>query len=185
MTHRIHRFILPATLGLLAAFALGACGTTGASAPASLRTDASPGEALGAFPGVDGFAYRLETGAVPGFLAGVQETLGDQVDLQIGQAAIATRGEAEVSLIAFSFPGADDSQAVDFFARILDDMEDGFQAGAQRGLGGDGYVMNANGLTTILAPMGRTTTRELIFLFALGPEGMTEELATAILDADR
>lgn len=182
MTTRTNRFLLPAMLGIVAVSILTACGASVPSTAASVRAAASPGEALGAFPGVEGFAYRLENGAIPGFLAGVQETLGDQVDLQIGQAAIATRGEEEVSLIAFSFPGTDDTQAVDFFARVLDDMEDGFQAGAQRGLGGDGYVMTANGLTTTLAPMGRTTDGALIFLFALGPAGTTEELATGILD---
>ena len=161
-------------LGIVAISVLTACGATAPSAPASVRAVASPGEGLGAFPGVDGFAYRLEAGAVPGFLAGVQDTLGDQVDIQIGQAAIATRGDEEVSLIAFSFPGTDDAQAVDFFAHVLDDMEDGFQAGAQRGLGGDGYVMTNDGLATILAPMGRTTEQQLIFLFAFGPAGTTE-----------
>ena len=164
----------------VAAIVLAACGSTAPSGAASVEAVASPGEALGAFPGVEGFSYRLETD-VGGFLLGVQDTLGDQVDVEIGQAAIAARGEEQVSLIAFGFPGASDTQAVDFFARVLDDMEDGFQAASQRGLGGDAFLMRAEGQTVVLAPWGRT--EHLIFLFALGPEGTTEELAGAILDA--
>ena len=167
-------------LGVTAIAWLAACGSTAPSGAASLDAAASPGEALGAFPGVEGFSYRLETD-VGGFLLGVQDTLGDQVDVEIGQAVVATRGEEQVSLIAFGFPGTSDTQAVDFFARVLDDMEDGFQAASQRGLGGDAYLLKANGRTVVLAPWGRT--EHLIFLFALGPEGTTEELTGAILGA--
>ena len=167
-------------LGVAAIAVLGACGSTSPSGAASVEAVASPGEALGAFPGVEGFSYRLETD-VGGFLLGVQDTLGDQVDVEIGQAVVATRGEEQVSLIAFGFPGTSDTQAVDFFARVLDDMEDGFQAASQRGLGGDAYLMRIEGQTLVLAPWGRT--EHLIFLFALGPEGTTEELAAALLDA--
>jgi hypothetical protein len=166
-------------LGIAATALLAACGST-TPGSAAVEAVASPGEALGAFPGVEGFSYRLQTD-VGGFLLGVQDTLGDQVDVEIGQAAVATRGEDEVSLVAFGFPGTTDTQAVDFFARVLDDMEDGFQAASQRGLGGDAYLMRANGQTVVLAPWGRT--EHLIFLFALGPEGTTEELAAALLDA--
>ena len=164
----------------VAAIVLTACGSTAPSGAASVKAVASPGEALGAFPGVEGYAYRLEPD-VGGFLLAVQDTLGDQVDVEIGQAAVATRGEDQVSLIAFGFPGTSDTQAVDFFAHVLDDMEDGFQAASQRGLGGDAFLMRANGQTVVLAPWGRT--EHLIFLFARGPEGTTEELAAAILDA--
>jgi hypothetical protein len=180
MRRRAVRFNLSAMLGTAAIALLAACGSTAPSSDASVEPVASPGEALGAFPGVEGFAYRLQTD-VGGFLLGVQDTLGDQVDVEIGQAAVATRGEDEVSLVAFGFPGTSDTQAVDFFARVLDDMEDGFQAPSQRGLGGDAYLMRANGQTVVLAPWGRT--EHLIFLFALGPERTTEELAAAILDA--
>ena len=179
MRRRAVRFDLPAMLAI-AAIVLAACGSTAPSNAASVEAVASPGEALGAFPGVEGFAYRLETD-VGGFLLGVQDTLGDQVDVEIGQAAVATRGDKQVSLIAFGFPGTSDTQAVDFFARVLDDMEDGFQAASQRGLDGDAFLMRAEGRTVVLAPWGRT--EHLIFLFALGPEGTTEELAAAILDA--
>lgn len=176
---------LPATLGIVAVAILAGCASANVpSAAPPVGAKASAGEALGAFPGVDGFAYRLETGTVPGFVQGVRETLGDQVEVEIGQAAIGTRGAEEVSLIAFSFPGTDDTQGIDFFARVLDGMEDGFGAGSQRGLGGDAYLMSANGRTTVLAPWGRTADGRLIFLFALGPTGTTEELVTGILDAD-
>jgi hypothetical protein len=183
MTRRTTGFRLPATLGIVAISVLAACGATTPSNLPSIPPAASPGQPFGAFPGVEGFAYRLETGHVPGFLAGVQETLGDQVEIEIGQAAAATSGDQEVALIAFSFPGTDDAQAVDFFARVLDDMEDGFQAGAQRGLGGEAYVMTANGQTAVLTPWARTG-QNLIFLFVVGPEGVTEELATGIVEAE-
>ncbi|HEX7171646.1 MAG TPA: hypothetical protein VF365_03440 [Candidatus Limnocylindria bacterium] len=184
MTRRTARFSLPATLGVVALIVLAACGstTTPSTAP-SVEPQASPGQPLGAFPGVAGFAYRLETGTVPGFVQGVRETLGEQVEVEIGQAAIATRDNEEVSVIAFGFPGTDDTRAIDFFARVLDDMEDGFGAGSQRGLGGDAYLMTANGRTTALAPWGRAADGHLIFLFAFGPTGTTEELVTGILDA--
>lgn len=185
MTRRATQFSLPATLGVVALTVLAACGSTNLpSVTPSIVANASPGEALGAFPGVDGFAYRLETGTVPGFVQGVRETLGDQVEVEIGQAAIASRDDEEVSVIAFGFPGTNDTQGIDFFARVLDDMEDGFGAGSQRGLGGDAYLMTANGRTTVLAPWGRAADGHLIFLFAFGPAGTTEELVTGILDAE-
>lgn len=180
MRGRAVRLSLPAMLGSAAIALLAACGSTAPSGAASLEAAASPGEALGAFPGVEGFSYRLQPD-VGGFLLGVQDTLGDQVDVEVGQAVVAIRGEDQVSLIAFGFPGTNDTQAVDFFARVLDDMEDGFQAASQRGLGGDAYLLKASGRTVVLAPWGRTD--HLIFLFALGPEGTTEELAAALLDA--
>lgn len=185
MTQRATRLSLPATLGVVALTILAACSsTTAPSVAPSVEPNAPPGEALGAFPGVEGFAYRLETGTVPGFVQGVRETLGDEVEVEIGQAAIATRDDEEVSVIAFAFPGTDDTQGIDYFARVLDDMEDGFGAGSQRGLGGDAFLMTANGRTTVLAPWGRAADGHLIFLFAFGPAGTTEELATGILDAE-
>jgi hypothetical protein len=185
MSRSLSHLRLSAVLVVAAVAGLAACSSPAApSGPASADPVASPGEPLGVFPGVDGFSYRLETGTVPGFLRGVNQTLGTDVEVEIGLAAIATRGDDEVSLIAFGFPGADDTQSVDYFARVLDDMEDGFQAGSQPGLGGDAYLMTANGQTTVLAPFVRSPDGHLIFLFALGPQGPTEELVGAILAAD-
>ena len=171
-----------ATLAIAAVIALAACSsTTQPSARASAIPPSSPGEALGAFPGVEGWSYRVEPGTVPGFLRGVEETLGEQVDTEIGLAAVATRGEDEVSLIAFGFPGADDTQSVDYFARVVDAMEGGLQAGSQRGLGGDAYLMTAEGRTTVLAPFVRSPAGHLVFLFAFGAQGPPQEVAGAIL----
>lgn len=174
-------------LGVLAITVLAACTaagpTTTASAGEPVAVAAPSGEPLGVLPGVEGFAYRAESGGVPGFLAGAEETLGDEVEVAIVQATVAERGDEEVSLIAFGFPGASDTQAVDYFARILDDMEDGFGAGSEPFLGGDGYVMSGERQTAVLAPWGRTDG-DLVFLFALGHPGAAEELVTAILDAE-
>lgn len=176
-----------AIVGILAITVLAACTTAGPASTASVGSPvavaAAPGEPLGALPGVPGFAYHAESGGVPGFLAGAEETLGEDVEVSIVQATVANRGDDEVSLIAFGFPGATDTEAVDHFAAILDDMEDGFQAGSERGLGGEAYVMTGNGQTVVLAPFGRTTDA-VVFLFALGHAGPTEELVTAILDAE-
>lgn len=174
---------MPAMLAIAALTVLAACGSPADPSPAaSVDPVASPGEPLGVFPGVDGWSYRLSVATVPGFVSGVEQTLGEDVEVEIGLAAIAERDEEEVSLIAFGFPGSDDTQSVDYFARVLDDMEDGFQAGSQRGLGGDAYLMTADGRTTILAPFVRSPAGHLVFLFAFGPEGPTEELAAAILE---
>ncbi|MDQ2674353.1 MAG: hypothetical protein M3Y40_06825 [Chloroflexota bacterium] len=176
---------VPAFLTLAAVTFLAACGTSATSAvPVASIPPSSPGEALGVFPGIEGWSYRVEPATVPGFLRGVQETLGDQVQTEIGLAAIATRGDDEVSLIAFGFPGADDTTSVDYFARVLDDMEDGFQAGSQPTLGGDAFLMTAEGRSTIMAPFVRSPAGHLVFLFAFGPQGPTEELAAAVLAAD-
>ena len=174
---------MPAMLAIAALTFIAACGApTEPSVPASVDPVASPGEPLGVFPGVDGFSYRVSVATVPGFVSGVEQTLGPNVEVEIGLAAVASRDDEEVSLIAFGFPGADDTQSVDYFARVLDDMEDGFQAGSQRGLGGEAYLMTADGRTTILAPFVRSPAGHLVFLFALGPEGTTEELATFLLE---
>jgi hypothetical protein len=176
---------LSAVLAIVAILTLSACGSIAAPSEAAVPSagaSAAPGEPLGAFPGVGEFAWHAESGAVPGFLQGTTTSLGEEVEVEIVQAAVATRGEEQVSVIAFGFPGASDEQAVDYFARVLDGMEDGFQAGAQRGLGGDAYVMTAAGQTVVVAPWGRRTDH-LVFIFALGPTGPTEELATGILDA--
>ena len=178
---------MPPVLGILALTLLAACTSVGPETTASVGSPvavaAPPGEPLGSLPGVEGFAYRAHSGGVPGFLAGAEETLGAHVEVSIVQATVANRGNDEVSLIAFGFPGASDTQAVDSFARILDDMEDGFGAGSERGLGGEAYVLKGDGQTAVLAPWGRTADH-LVFLFALGHPGATEELVTAILDAE-
>jgi len=183
MITRAPRTHLPPTLAIAAITILAACtaatpasGSAGPPVPAG----AAPGEALGALPGVEGFSYRTEDGAVHGFLAGANETLDGEAEVRIVQAAVATRGSDEVSLIAFGFPGATDAAAVDYFARVLDDMEDGFGAGSQRGLGGGAYLMTGDGQSVVLGPWGRTDG-DLVFLFALGPTGITEQLAAAIL----
>jgi hypothetical protein len=157
--------------------------TTTTSAGPAVPVAAGPGERFGALPGVEGFSYRAEDGAVPGFLAGANETLDGDAEVRIVQAAVATRGSDEVSLIAFSFPGATDAAAVGYFGRVLDGMEDGFGAGSQRGLGGGAYVMTGGGQSVVLGPWGRSSN-ELVFLFALGPSDISEQLAAAILGVE-
>ena len=181
MNTRAARIRLTPILAIVAL--LAACTsvtTTTASAGPAVPVAAGPGERLGALPGVEGFSYRAEDGAVPGFLAGANETLDGAAEISIVQAAVATRGSDEVSLIAFGFPGAPDAAAVDYFARVLDGMEDGFGAGSQRGLGGGAYILSGERQTAVLGPWGRSND-ELVFLFALGPPGITEQLAAAIL----
>lgn len=183
MSRSLPHLRVPAILAIAAITVLAACGSPAEpSTSASAIPPSSPGEAFGVFPGVEGWAYRVEPGTVPGFVRGVEETLGQDVETEIGLAAVASRGDDEVSLIAFGFPGVEDSIAVDHFARVLDDMEDGFQAGSQRGLGGDAYLMKADGRTTILAPFVRSPAGHLVFLFAIGPDGPTEELVGSILE---
>jgi hypothetical protein len=180
MSTRDIRTHLPPMLSMLAMAVLVACTSTTPTSSASIEASAPPGEGLGALPGVEGITYRAEGSAVPGFLAGANETLDGDAEVRIVQASVANRGDEEVSLIAFGFPGATDAEAIDYFARVLDDMEDGFQAGSQRGLGGDAYVMSNEGQTVVLAPWGRSD--HLVFLFARGPTGFTEQLASAILN---
>lgn len=187
MIQRTTRAAWQAKLALVAIALLSACSAappTGSEATASeVPVAAGPGEPLGALPGVDGVSYRAEDGAVPGFLEGANETLAGAAEVRIVQAAIATHGSEQVSLIAFAFPGAADAAAVDYFARVLDGMEDGFGAGSQRGLGGGAYVMTGDGQSVVLGPWGRTAG-QLVFLFATGPSGITEQLAAAILGVE-
>ena len=180
------RFLVRPTLGLLTAAALAACSATAsptATQIPSLVPIASPGEALGALPGVDGYQYTLDLNSIPGFLANTRESIGDEVEVQIIQSAIASSETGDVSIIAFGFPGATDEQAVDYFARVLDKMEDGFGAGSQRGLDDRAYLMRRDGRTVVLAPWGRLDY--LVFLFAVGPTETTEDVVTGILDAGR
>ena len=170
------------------AIALAACGSTtpsdtpvGSGAPES--TPGPVGAGLGVLPGVEGFSYRQEAGIVPGFLDGARESLGDDVEVEVSQAAIASRGDEHVSVIAFGFPGAaDDVHAVDDMAQIVDGMEEGFQAPAERGLDGEAYVLTREGRSIVVAPWGHSGNR-LIFLFFEGPSDATSDIATAILNA--
>jgi hypothetical protein len=152
----------------------------GSLAPA--LTPGPVGSGLGALPGVEGFAYRDQPAIVPGFVAGAEESLAGVAEVEIVQAAVASRGEDEVGVIAFSFPGAADTQAVDYMARILDGMEEGFQAPAERGLDGEAYVMTFQGQTVVMAPWGHTEDGQLVFLFFRGPTETTQQLAAAILN---
>ena len=172
----------------LLAIALVACGTTSgssASATGSNAAAATPGPVgtgLGALPGVQGFAYREQPALVPGFAERVTASLGGSTEAQVFEAAVASRGEDEVAVIAFGFPGTTDAQAVDDMARVLDNMEQGFQAPAERGLDGEGYVMNFNGQMVVMAPWGHIDD-QLVFLFFHGPTEATQDLSAAILNA--
>jgi hypothetical protein len=184
MSTSIPRPLLRPVLGILAGALLVACSPTASpttSPPPSLVPFASPGDALGALPGVEDYTYRLDLDSIPGFVANTRESVGDEVEVQIIQSAVARHETGDVSVIAFGFPGVTDDQAVDYFARVLDKMEDGFGAGSQRGLGDRAYLMRADGRTVILAPWGRLDY--LVFLFAVGPTETTEDLVTGILDA--
>ena len=188
-----HGTRLAAPAAALVAVLLAACGTAATSSPSSQPGSSDPvlppgsspgpvGAGIGALPGVEGFAYREEPGIVPGFVAGAEESVAGASDVRILQAAVASRGDEEVSVIAFGFSGADDTQAVDYLARVIDGLEDALQTGAERGLDGEAYVLDAQGRSTVLAPWGRVDD-ELVFLFFNGPTEPTQELAAAILNA--
>ena len=174
---------------VLLAIVLVACGSAttttddGAAATGSPAATPGPvGDGLGALPGVEGFAYREQPGIVPGFVEGADESLAGAAQIEVVQAAVASRGDDEVAVIAFRFPGATDAQAVDFMARIIDGMEDAFQVGAERGLDGEGYVMNMDGQSVVFAPWGHLE-EQLVLLFFRGPTEATMDLAGAILNA--
>jgi hypothetical protein len=182
----LRRLAAPFVSAILAV-ALVACGTTPSSSePASGSfapgTPGPVGEGLGALPGVQGFAYREQPALVPGFAQRVTASLGGTTEAQIVEAAVASRGEDEVAVIAFGFPGTTDAQAVDDMARVLDNMEQGFQAPAERGLDGEGYVMNFDGQMVVMAPWGHIDD-QLVFLFFHGPTEATQDLSAAILNA--
>lgn len=164
---------------VLVALVAAACG----SAAPTTAPPAGPGAGTGTLPEVEGFDYRTAPGgSVSVFVDSATETLGDQVELEIVDALLATRGDDEVLAIAFGFPGTSDEQSVDYMARILDGLEDGFGAGSERGLGGLAYVIRAERQTIVIGPWGRTD--HLVFLFALGPDQATRDLAAAILTPD-
>lgn len=183
--HRTHLAarVAPAILAIL----LVACGTSATSSEPgdpTIPPDTTPGpvgSGLGAFPGVEGFAYREEPGILPGFVEGAEESLAGAAELAIVQSGVASRGDDEVSMIAFGFPGAEDTQAVDYFARIIDGLENALQVGAERGLDGEAYVLTSEGRSVVLAPWGRTD--HLVFIFFAGPTETTQDLAAAILNA--
>lgn len=182
------RCLLRPILGVMAVAILAACSATASPTPTptplpSLVAVASPGEALGALPGVEGYRYVLDLDSIPAFLANTRESIGEEVEVQIIQSAIASSETGDVSLMAFGFPGATDEQAVDYFGTILDKMEDGFGAASQRGLDERAYLMRRDGRTVVLAPWGRLDY--LVFLLAVGPTETTEDVVTGILDAGR
>ena len=186
MSPRSPRSLARSLLGVLVIAALSACSATASPTATpfpSLEPFASPGEPLGALPGVEDYAYRLDLDSIPAFVANTRESLGQEVEVQIIQSAIASHETGDVSVLAFGFPGATDEQAVDYFARVLDKMEDGFGAGSQRGLEDRAYLMRRDGRTVVLAPWGRLD--DLVFLFAVGPTETTEDIVTGILDASR
>jgi len=173
-------------LGALTVAILAACSATASPTPTSLPSlvpVASPGEALGAIPGVEGYQYTLDLNSIPAFVANTRESIGEEVEVQIIQSVIASHETGNVSVIAFGFPGATDEQAIDYFARVLDKMEDGFGAASQRGLEDRAYLMRQDGRTVVLAPWGRLDY--LVFLFAVGPTETTEDVVTGILNAGR
>jgi len=186
MSNRSPRLGMRPLLGVVTIAVLAACSPTASPSATplpSLVPFASPGEPLGALPAVEGVGYRLDLGSIPGFLANTRESIGEEVEVQIIQSAIASHETGDVSVIAFGFPGATDTQAVDYFAQVLDKMEDGFGAGSQRALDDRAYLMRNGGRTVVLAPWGRLDY--LVFLFAVGPTETTEEVVTGILDAGR
>lgn len=182
----VHRTLVRPALALVAVAILAACASTATptgstGADPSGPTAASPGEPFGTFPGVDEFGYTAPTVAgVERFETAANESLDGEHQVQIVDAAIASRGEEDVLAIAFSVPGTTDEEAVDAFARILDGMEDGFQAGSERALGGSAYVMTNENETVVIGPWGRTD--DLVFLFAVGPTGTTQDYASAVLN---
>jgi hypothetical protein len=186
---RVSGSVLAARLApFVLAVLLIACGEPGTSTGAGSATvapDSTPGpvgSGIGVLPGVEGFAYRDEPGIAPGFVAGAEESLAGASDVEVLQAAVASRDADEVAVIAFLFPGASDAQAVDYMARVLDGMEDGFQAGAERGLDGEAYVINVDGQSVVVAPWGHIDNN-LAFLFFHGPTEAAQDLASAILNA--
>jgi hypothetical protein len=164
---------LPAVLAM--AVVLGACGSTTASPSASAPAASGAVGGFGALPPVEGFSYRPAGTSVAVFVDSANATLAGDAQVQIVESALATRGDDEVLLIAFGFPGHTDEQSVDYMARIIDGLEDGFQAGSERGLGGSAYVIEAEDETLVIGPWGRTD--HLVFLFALGPPEATMDLA--------
>jgi hypothetical protein len=167
---------------------LAACGSTPASSddgtPSSPGAPATPGPVggkLGIIPGVEGFAYTRAPGIVPAFVEGVNESIANATEVQVLEAAIASRGDDEVSVIAFGFPGVDDTAAINHLGQVIDGMEDALQVGSERGVGGEGYVLTTEGQTVILAPWARTDF--LVFLFFNGPTEATHDIAGAILNA--
>ena len=166
------------TLIFAVAFLLAACDSTATPSPSP-----TAGAAAVALPEVEGFSYRPAGTAASVFVDSARATLEGVAEIEIVQAAVATRDEEEVLTIAFRFPGASDTESVDYMARILDGLEDGFQAGSERTTDGDAFVIRTEEQTLVMAPWGRLAGgSELVFLFALGPHEATEEVANGILN---
>jgi hypothetical protein len=168
-----------ALLGLLVlAATVTACG-------ADASGEAAPSGGSRVLPPVEGFEYRVAGNAVSVFADSARDTLGGSVEVALLDAVFATRGGDAVLTIAFGFPGTSDEQAVDNMARILDGLEDGFQAGSQPALGGKAYMIQAaDNQTIVMGPWGRSNG-DLVFLFTLGPDQATRDLADAILTSGR
>ena len=88
-THPTRTFLRP-VLALVAVIILAACSSvavpSSSAGGGSLPTAASPGEAFGAFPGVDGFAYTAA--AAPGvgrFVDAANTSLGDGQEIDISE----------------------------------------------------------------------------------------------------
>jgi hypothetical protein len=187
MPRDLRTFVAARVAPALFAMLVAGCGTAAPSgdAPGTSAAEATPGpvgSGIGVLPGVEGFAYREESAIVPGFVEGANESLAGVAEARIVQAAVAQRDADEVAVIAFGFPGATDPQAVEYMARILDGMEDAVQAGAERGLDGEAYVITSGGESVVMAPWGHIED-QLVLLFFRGPTEATHDLAGAILNA--
>ena len=175
---RSNRHATVVTLTFAVALLLAACDSTVTPSPSPT---AAAGTAV--LPDVEGFSYRPAGTAAAVFVDSATATLDGVAEIEIVQAAVATRDAEEVLTIAFRFPGASDTESVDYMARILDGLEDGFQAGSERTTDGDAFVIRTEEQTLIMAPWGRLAgAPELVFLFALGPHEATEEVANGVLN---
>ena len=155
-----------AVLALLVVVAtLTACGGDASETP---NVVASGGGRI--LPPVSGFEYGAAGRNVGVFVDSASATLGGEDQVTILDAVIATRDIDQVVAIAFSFPGTTDEQAVDNMGRILDGMEDGFQAGSQPALGGKAWARVGG---------------DLVFLFTIGRDQASRDLADAILSSGR
>lgn len=160
------------------------CGSAGSSSPAATGGPVAgdtPTAELGVLPAVEGFTYVSGLRAVPGFVRGVEDSVGEEAGVEIVEAGLATRGADEVLVIAFGFPGTTDEATIDNMGRILDGMEDSLQAPAMPGLEGAGYAIDAEGQSVIMAPFARAPY--LVLLFVNGPREATHDLARGILGA--
>lgn len=175
------RLALAAVLLTAGTAACGGGPATPSSGTAAV-TVGTPTAELGSLPAVDGFLFQEGFDAVPGFLRGVEASLGGEIEAEIVESGVATRGNDSVIIIAFGFPRTGDEVSIDSMGRILDGMEDSLQAPAARGLDGRAYVIDAEGQSVVMAPWARTDY--LVLLFLSGPTEATHDLARGILGAN-